>query len=40
MTSEALVRNDNVSIKVGVGGGGEIEVNKVNKIESQKLTYC
>lgn len=40
MIGEALIRNDNVNIKVGVGGGGEIEVNKVNKVESQKLTYC
>lgn len=40
MTGRALVRNNDVSIKVEVGGGSEIEVNKVNKIESQRPTHC
>lgn len=33
VTDKALVRNNNVSTKVGVGGSNEFEVNKV---ESQK----
>ena len=37
VTGGALVRNDDVSTKVGVGGGGEI---KVNEVEIQRPTHC
>lgn len=30
VTGGAFIRNDNVSIKISVDGGNEIEVNKVN----------
>ena len=36
MTGEALVRNNNVGTKVGVGGGGEVEI---ARIESQTAKY-
>ena len=41
MTGETLVRNDDVGAKVGVGGGGEVEVDGVEiaRIKNQTAKF-